>query len=89
MQVGDTVRQSGAAVKQRHCRLLSHPRIAVCGSGHHRLGKPQYAAQPAHSVERRYEVHFGRPGIGEAHRDIRRDQRSCEAFSAVHVDKRS
>ncbi len=84
VQIGKTVAEAGSEVEQRRRGLPGHAVVTVGRTRHHAFEQSQHAAHAFDLVERRHEMHLGRPGIGEADLNAVRYQRAYETFSAVH-----
>ena len=84
VHIGQAIGETRSAVQQGRCGFAGHSRVAVGAAGDHGLGHPQNATDAFDLVERRDEMHFGCARIGKAGIDAAGDQRSDEAFSAVH-----
>ena len=69
VQVGEAVREAGAAVQQGAAGSLGHAPVAVGAAGDHVLLQAEHAAHPRDAVQRGDEVHLARAGVGEADLD--------------------
>ena len=84
VQVGETVRETGAQVQQRARRLAGHAAIPVGRAGRDTFEKAQYGTHSGDRVDGRDEVHFRSARVAEAHLDSAVDERLYEGLCTVH-----
>jgi|SRR5215470_12065169 hypothetical protein len=71
-------------MEQRRRGLVGHPRVTICRAGNHTLEQTENAPHALHPIKSGDKMHFGSPGIGEAHFNATSNKGPYETFSSVH-----
>ncbi len=84
VKVRQSVRHSGAEMKQRRGRLSGDTRVPVRGTGDGALEQAEYRTHLGNGIECGNKMHLGRSGIAEAHLDTRVDQALDKRLCTIH-----
>jgi len=85
VQVGNAVSQAGAEVQQGGRRFARHAGVAIGSSRAHPLEQTEYRPHSRDGVDSLHHVHLGRARVREATLHAFIEQRSDQAFRAVHL----
>jgi hypothetical protein len=85
MQISKSIRESRAEMQQCARRLSCHACIAIGSAGRYTFLKRQHWAHGRNLVQRRDELHLGRPRITKTHIDTASYERPDETFCTIHI----
>ena len=84
VKIGEAVGETGPEMKQRRCRPVGHPVVAVGRTGRHALEQAEHTTHAGNLVQCGHKMHLGRAGVGKTDVHATRDECFHQAFGTVH-----